>query len=190
MRRNILMLSFKNFSQGKSISNKSSQCFCRNVYFVFFYFLVLAVLVLTAHRVCPVVARSGFSRCRMWASCPAQGSKALGFSSWGVQASLAAVCGFSSCSVWAQLPHGTWDPSSLPRDWTHVSHPGRWTPNHRTTREVSILSLLLKDGFPRYWILVWQVFMPFCSMLNMLCHCLLVFIFLIISQLLNFVEIP
>lgn len=38
MRRNILTLSFKNFSQGKSISTKSSQCFCRNVYFVFFYF--------------------------------------------------------------------------------------------------------------------------------------------------------
>lgn len=85
---------------------------------------------------------SGFSSCRMWAS-PAgrRSSRALGFSSCCVQASLAAVCGFSSRSLWAICPW-PWDPNSLGLnarvppwkvDSQPLDHQGR-----------SVLSLLLK----------------------------------------------
>ena len=48
--------------------------------------------------------------------------------------------GFSSCGVWAQLPHGTWDRSSLTRDRTCIPWIGRRILNHWTTREVPILT--------------------------------------------------
>ena len=53
----------------------------------------------------------------------------------------------SSCGTWAQLPRGMWDLSSLTRDRTHISCPGRWMFNHWTTREVpsSIVSFVARS---------------------------------------------
>ena len=45
--------------------------------------------------------------------------------------------GIFHCGMWAySCPHGTWDLSSLTRNWPCVPCIGRWILNHWTTREV------------------------------------------------------
>ena len=54
----------------------------------------------------------------------------------------------SSCGAWAQLLPGMWDLSSLTRDRICMPCIARWILNHRTTREVLLLLLLLSRFSP------------------------------------------
>ena len=57
---------------------------------------------------------------------------------------LAALC--LSCDTWAQLPHSTWDLSSLTRDQSCVPCIGMQILNHWTTREVLHPSFFSGNG--------------------------------------------